>query len=134
MNNLEAIAIFAVGAGAFYLYRSYKRKVDYESVCEVSQALGCLADRAIVNSDAKTHPYELMAAAIREAQAAVSAKRIVAPDCSSQIQRQLLSSFAPDTLESIGIFRGTARFSRCYSGLTALAGDFERLQSLKSKW
>ena len=134
MNSLEAIALFAVGAGAFYLYRSHKRKVDYESVCEVSQALSSAADRAVVNSETKTHPYELMAAAIREAQAAVSAKRAVDPDYSSHIQRQLLSSFAPDTLESIGIFRGTIRFSRCYSGLTALAGDFERLQSPKSKW
>lgn len=135
MNSFGPLAIFAIGVAAFYLYRSQKRKVDYESVCEVSEALSSLADKAGAYRSEKAHPQEVMAAAIREAQAAVIAKRTFDSDYSSHIQRQLLRSFAPDLLESIGIFRGTARFSRCYSGLAALAGDFERLQSpKKSKW
>ncbi|OZY32049.1 hypothetical protein [Pseudomonas lundensis] len=134
MNSFGPLAIIAIGAAAFYLYRSHKRKVDYESVCEVSQALSSLADKAGAYPSEKGHPYEVMAAAIREAQAAVIAKRIFDSGYSSHIQRQLLRSFAPDLLESIGIYRGSARFGRCYSGLAALAGDFERLHATKKQW
>ena len=53
MNSFGPLAIFAIGAAALYLYRSRERKVDYESVCEVSQTLSSLADRvgALVLND-----------------------------------------------------------------------------------
>ena len=134
MNSFGPLALVIVGGVVFFLYRSHKRKVDYESVCEVTQILSSLADRAGADSNGKVHRYEVMSDAIREAQAAIIAKRIFDSDYTSYVHRQLLSSFAPDFLESIGFFRGTAKFSRCYSGLTALASDFERLQSPKSRW
>lgn len=39
MNSFGKLTIFAIGAAAFYIYRSHKRKVDYEFVWEVSQTL-----------------------------------------------------------------------------------------------
>lgn len=74
MNSFGPLAIFAIGATALYLYRSHKRKVDYESVCEVSQTLSSLADRAGAYPSEKAHRYDVMAVAIREALAAVIAK------------------------------------------------------------
>ena len=134
MHNFGLLTFVIAGGVIFFLYRSHKRKVNYESVCEVTQVLRDLAYRAGTDSCGKVHRYEIMADAIREAQAAVFAKRTFDSDYTSHIQRQLLSSFAPDLLESIGIFRGTERFSRCYSGLTALASDFERLQPSNTQW
>ena len=68
-----------------------------------------------------------MADGLMEALAAVSAKRQFDSTYADHIWRQIMGSSAPDFLESIGIFRGTARFNRSYSALFALASDFERI-------
>lgn len=104
MNSFGSLAIVALGVGAFYLYRSHKRKVDYESVCEVSQALSSLADKTGVYSNEKTHPYEVMAAAIREAQAAVIAKRTLDSAYSKPYPTSLCCSFARAFLNQLAFF------------------------------
>lgn len=134
MNNFEPLILVIAGAIVFYLYRSHKRKVDYESVCEVAQVLRNLANRSESEANGKVDRHEVMADAIREAQAAVFAKRRLESDYANHVSRQLLSSFGPDFLESIGFSRETARFSRCRSGLFALAKDFERLQPRNKQW
>jgi len=135
MNSFGFVFFAIVGGLAFFLYRAHKQKVDYESVCEITKVLRDLACRARTDStdaNGKVHRHEVMANALQEAQAAIIAKRMFDPEYTSHIQRQLLGSFSPDLLESIGFFRGTERFSRCYSGLSALARNFERLQNNKT--
>ncbi len=127
MNNFKPLIFIIAGVMVFYLYRSHKRRIDYESVCEITQVLRDLAYRCESEANGRIHRHEVMADAIREAQAAVFAKRRLESDYANHVSRQLLSSFGPDFLESIGFSRETEKFSRCRSGLVALAKDFERL-------
>lgn len=134
MNNFGPLILVISGAIVFYLYRSHKRKADYEALCEVTQVLRDLAYRSGAEANGKIHRHEVMADAIREAQSAVIGKRRFESDYTNHVSRQLLSSCSPDFLESIGFLRETARFSRCRSGLITLAKDFERLQLRNKKW
>ena len=128
METSTPVFLAVIGVVAFFFYRSHKRRVNYESVCEVVQVLNDLADRH-ENGSKEQARYLTMAGALREAQASIIAKRTLDPQYASDIQRQLLSSFAPHFLGSIGVIQGTLRFSRMYSALSSLAGDFARLHS-----
>ncbi|QNH01580.1 hypothetical protein [Pseudomonas sediminis] len=131
MDSFHLFFLVSLGGLVFLLYRAHKQKIDYEAVCEITQVLRDLAWRNRTDSadaNGKSHPYEVLADALQEAQAAIIAKRTFDLEYTSHIQQQLLSSFSPYFLESIGFFRGTERFSRCYSGLSTLARNFERLQ------
>lgn len=133
MDTSTPVLLVVVGVVAFFIYRSHKRRVNYESVCEVVQVLNGLADRH-ENGSKEQARYLATADALREAQASIIAKRILDPQQASDIQRQLLGAFAPHFLESIGVIQGTLRFNRMYSGISSLAGDFERLHSSKERW
>lgn len=127
MDIFSAIGIAVIGGGGFLIYRSHKQNIDRQSVCEVVEVLRGFSYRFQPDENRKVNKYEIMADGLMEALAAVSAKRQFDSTYADHIWRQIMGSSAPDFLESIGIFRGTARFNRSYSALFALASDFERI-------